>query len=328
MRREDIHSPFSQEGERQTDVAVLDGNESMCPMPGVAARCPEHMRRDLDKHRGQKRRLGDDEPEKKDVKKDDAVAVSAACLFTDRHGTQWRFQCDACDYNDTHANSNDPRCPYHRRPRLAHADASFGDFVPHMSQTNITVFLDSVQQNTGPRREPYWYAGRVLEFDVDDQRFELGTASGAGCNCLIDTLRKLLEAMLPTRFPKKSVDEVRRLLEHRHRGRATRITPGEYLDLALYWEDIVDLFGMIHQEPQLRRALFEIVCVDVTWIGHGERLPAGASREGKRTLFVARVNQNHFVPMHALSTASSTSTSSHSSLPLRMRSVNHSEGPS
>ena len=43
---------------------------------------------------------------------------------------------------------------------------------------------------------------------------------------------------------------------------------------------------------------FWIVCVDLTYIGHGEVFPRG-SRPGpeRSTLTIARVNENHFVPL-------------------------------
>ena len=79
--------------------------------------------------------------------------------------------------------------PYYNRDRENHADAAMGDTVPHMSQTNIGLYLDGAPLAYGAQRSAQWYEGRKLEIVVDGKSFEFGTASGEGCNCLIDTLR-------------------------------------------------------------------------------------------------------------------------------------------
>ena len=42
---------------------------------------------------------------------------------------------------------------------------------------------------------------------------------------------------------------------------------------------------------------FEVVCVDLTYIGHGERLPSGHTDAHRQPLHMARINSNHFVPL-------------------------------
>ena len=81
---------------------------------------------------------------------------------------------------------------------------------------------------------------------------------------------------------------------------ATCITPGEYLPLD-FWNEIVALCGFHNEIQPIRKSWahrFRIVCVDPTWIGHGEDFPRG-SRPGpeRLTLVMARVNENHFVPL-------------------------------
>ena len=70
-----------------------------------------------------------------------------------------------------------------------------GDTIPHMSQTNIALQLDDMPLTQGSQRSEQWYEGHKLEITVDGRNFELGTASGKGCNCLIDTLRQQLNEM-------------------------------------------------------------------------------------------------------------------------------------
>jgi hypothetical protein len=68
-----------------------------------------------------------------------------------------------------------------------------------------------------------------------------------------------------------------------------------------FWDDIVDLLkhhNVVTQAPRKGRAhRFRVVCVDLTWIGHGEVFPRGASSSDRTSLLIARVNQNHFVPL-------------------------------
>ena len=181
-----------------------------------------------------------------------------------------------------------------------------------MSQTNIRIFADGVLQSRGARR-PFWYADRAVEICIDDAFFGLGRASGDGCNCLIDTLRQKLPAVIC------NIPYVRSRLEERHQHRATRITPGDYLDLAHYWEDIVNFLGEYNQVQPVTWAWavkFRIVCVDMTHIGHGDVLPRGVPQGQRTTLHIARVNQNHFIPLHRLhapATARASGSSSSSS---------------
>ena len=93
---------------------------------------------------------------------------------------------------------------------------------------------------------------------------------------------------------------MRQELENRHRGLATQIQPGAYLPLD-FWDDIVDLLKYHNAvtQPVLESWAhrFRVACVDLTWIGHGEVFPRGASSSDRTSLLIARVNQNHFVPL-------------------------------
>ena len=169
-----------------------------------------------------------------------------------------------------------------------------------MSQTEVTMRLDGVQVQHGPRLEPFWYAGHTLEICVDGLLFQLGSAKGDDNNCLIDTLRQKLNERVGALIPEGCVAEVRARLEDRHRGGAAPIASGDYLDLAEYWEDIVDLLESADQGGSIRplgSARFEIMCVDMMWVGNGDRLPRRPDRGGRKSIYIARVNGNHFVPL-------------------------------
>ena len=54
-------------------------------------------------------------------------------------------RCRNCD-QEGHASNADRFCPYFRRDPECHRDAELGDCVPHMSQLEIRVFADGVEQ--------------------------------------------------------------------------------------------------------------------------------------------------------------------------------------
>ena len=83
-----------------------------------------------------------------------------------------------------------------------------------------------------------WFYHQRLEISVNNINFVLGKASGEGCNCLIHSFQKIL----PTSM--FDVPFVRAELERRHAGRPTAIVRGDYLDLAIYWADIIDIIGL------------------------------------------------------------------------------------
>ena len=205
-----------------------------------------------------------------------------------------------------HASNAHPQCLFYERERNVHLDSHGGSSVQHMSQTSIQILADGIMQ-CASRRKPYWYEGHRLRIMVDDQQFALGKASGEGCNCLIDTLRQKLGV------ESCNIADVRRRLEALHELCETEILPHDYLSLD-YWEDIISLITEQsgHSAGTVRAASrFQVNCIDLTWIGHGEVLPRGVRREQCTVLHIARVNQNHFVPLTPLlDVASSTAASS------------------
>ena len=128
-------------------------------------------------------------------------------------------------------------CPYFRQERDGHADAQLGDNVPHINQVQITITADGVVVDER-QRELGWWHNHSIEISVDNINFVLGRASGEGCNCLIYSFQKIL----PTSM--FDVPFVRAELERRHAGRPTAIVRRDYLDLAIYWADIIDIIGL------------------------------------------------------------------------------------
>ena len=198
------------------------------------------------------------------------------------------MRCSRCDA----LGHNAAECPHFRRGREDHADADWGDNVPHLNQMDITISANGeiMQQN---RLEVGWWDNHSIEIAVDNIYFVLGRASGEGCNCLIDSLKQILPtSMFDVAF-------VRQELERRHAGRPTAIVRRDYLDLAIYWADVIDIIGMHNLQGVIPdfSSRFRICCVDMCWIGNGEVVPRGVPQGHRETLYIARVNQNHFVPL-------------------------------
>ena len=137
--------------------------------------------------------------------------------------------------------------------------------MPHISETRIRILADGVEQ-IAANRAPNWYRGHVLDIEIDGKGYHLGSASGDGYNCLIDTLRQVLPGIMC------NVAAVRSALEDRHRGLHTEIIPGDYLSLD-FWSEIVDLLGFHNELGRIRASWahrFRVVCVDLTRIGSGD----------------------------------------------------------
>ena len=74
------------------------------------------------------------------------------------------------------------------------------------------------------------------------------------------------------------------------------------------WAVSGNRLGLIDKRNHAGRAVkakrlvhrFRVVCVDVAWIGSGDVFFRGAASDACTTLAIARVNQNHFVPLRRL----------------------------
>ena len=123
---------------------------------------------------------------------------------------------------------------------------------------------------------------------VEGQDFYVGTASGEGCNCLIDTLKQQL---LCTDVPPEGVREL--LKEEFPRG-PRRVTSMNFLELQYHWKKVIQFIGLLGQDSKiLRPEQFRIVCVDLAFVGNGD-----VEGTGPTTLYIARERASHFVPLH------------------------------
>ena len=202
---------------------------------------------------------------------------------------QLRCGCHACDLVGCWTGNG--KCKFHGRGRLAHDDADFGDNRPHMAgERNIQILRNGTPLTNGQRMPARWFAGHSVLVRIDDKEFTMGEASGDGCNCLISTLMQCLNMV-------GDVPRLRSELERLHFGKATHIKPDDYLDLKEHWRDIVDLLGQRKVEDKnVRATCVRIICTDVNLPGHGDVLPTGKA-DGRMSLYIARQNLNHFVPL-------------------------------
>ena len=123
---------------------------------------------------------------------------------------------------------------------------------------------------------------------ISGRRYKLGTASGDENNCLIDTLRQSLQ--LPDLA---SVASVRRhLLSPGFFGEASErvpleavIRPRDFLTLDFHAKDIINLLGASAEA-------YTVLCLDWVHKSNGDAVGNGPS-----TLYIARVREDHFVPL-------------------------------
>ena len=92
---------------------------------------------------------------------------------------------------------------------MAHRDADLGDIVPHFREVGCVCVADG--QRLQPVRMPseWWKRYESVHFVLNDEAFQMGEASGDGCNCLNDTLRQSLGLVC-------NVTAIRRLLHRIH----------------------------------------------------------------------------------------------------------------
>ena len=67
-----------------------------------------------------------------------------------------------------------------------------GDNVQHMSQTQIQIYSGNVECTQSKMMSDGWRRDRDVVVKVDGNCFRIGSASGFEMNCLIDTLRQVL----------------------------------------------------------------------------------------------------------------------------------------
>ena len=186
--------------------------------------------------------------------------------------------CHACDRRGCwQAN---PSCLFFARSRELHQDAGWGDSVPHMRETRITCTADGLDME-GRLSVDWWRQYRDVCFTVNGaEQFSMGKASGAECNCLIDTLRQQMNLEC-------NITEVRNYVQARH----LNIKRGDFLELQHHWRDVISGLAYVIGLDTVPSA-YKIICVDSMFIGNGD-----VEGNGSSTLYIARQNANHFVPL-------------------------------
>ena len=102
---------------------------------------------------------------------------------------------------------------------------------------------------------------------------------------MIDTLRQLMDPSKPSTCAK----EIRNALRERFKVGDDKVTAANYLTFDAHWRDIAQILG---REP----SSYKITCVDSEFEGHGE-VVGSMDDLGIISLYIARENGNHFVPL-------------------------------
>jgi len=125
---------------------------------------------------------------------------------------------------------------------------------------------------------------------VNGTYFHRGRASGAGCNCLIDTLRQHLRVTT-------DIPWVRRQLQLLFQIEPNNVTHNNFLDFRVHGMAIIRLLCNAKRrgaEP-VDMSMFRIVCVDLQYLGQGDIIG-----NGDVTFHIARVHGNHFIPLREM----------------------------
>ena len=161
-------------------------------------------------------------------------------------------------------------CPTFPFARVDHPDARLGAAVPHM--------LGELNVEIGDHRHVF----------VNGARYSIGSASGEGCNCLINTLDQLLQTNVPSRL-------VRADLRREFPTGPDAVTENNFLDFRAHWAAIVRSLSRQSRafpcpiDPNSLR----FICADLVCQGQGDIVGA----EGAVTNHLARVSMNHFAPL-------------------------------
>ena len=116
--------------------------------------------------------------------------------------------------------------------------------------------------------------------------YVVGSASGEGCNCLIDTLRQKMGNCLV------SLPAVRAKLQLLFPGGEEKVTDDNFLELGFHWRAVLRLLGE-ETGQSIDPSRFSIFCLDLdAYQGNGDVVGSGGA-----ILRIARENGNHFVPL-------------------------------
>ena len=162
--------------------------------------------------------------------------VCAQCNFEEDSPECVAFQelhgCHKC--SKRHCSTKTRMCVFFGRDRFQVPDAQLGDTVPHMSQASVQFYSDGRLMALQRMSAKWWQSYKLVEVSVDNQMYTQGYASGEGCNCLIDTLRQMLNIISNTK-------RVRMELKNKFTTGPRRIRSGDFLELQHHWKDVIDL---------------------------------------------------------------------------------------
>ena len=219
--------------------------------------------------------------------------ASTTCVWCLRYGVrtlpgsvrclelQRDFGCHRCD----EIGCCDANCKHfkHERPNVAEAaDGSGRAAADLFERTPVQIHREAGNLNV------------LVEFS--NRTFIKGFASGAGCNCLIQTLLACLNdnGLLCV----ADVPWIRQELRRRFRQGENRVTEANYLDLRNHWTSIIDLIGISARrhgcDPtnQIHARNF-----NVTAVLEERRIVVERDGVGAINLFVLNEGNQHFVPL-------------------------------
>ena len=161
-------------------------------------------------------------------------------------------------------------CPFRKHGgREAHKDAEMGDHVPHFGQRLVK------------------FQGGTVE--IDGILYQRGKATGVSNNCLIDTLRQLLEFSDDASL----CHEVREKLRRKYSAPGLSFVGRQtYLILDLHWQDVVRYWAEVTGKDVNPEGI-TVVCVTAE---HGQE-NGMVEGSGPRLVNVLNLGNNHFDPL-------------------------------
>ena len=193
--------------------------------------------------------------------------------------------CPSCD-SVSHRDNRDPACPFYARDRIVHADAvATGSSAPDMFERSAVTLT----------QEPYQLLV-TIHGSSGDKVFVKGSASGAGNNCLIDSLRQAIDMHFPLAV---HTGWIREQLQVRFPStHPYAVSQRNFLDLRNHWEAVVQLIleSARAQGCALPRHMsadsFEVISVEEQRRVIGDQVGSGPV-----SLYLLNEGFLHFVPL-------------------------------
>jgi len=207
----------------------------------------------------------------------DALAAADAASASASLGPCGSFSCSACGRQGCEPSLTS--CPYHGKARLGHADAQFGDTVPHIHEVSVR----SVDETT---------------LEIAGEPFSFGVAGSQHNNCLLFSLRQLICE------PEVDVELARLHLQVVFSKGPAKVTKDNFLEFGAHCMDALSFLlwhtgqCSLHDISSIHER-YSVTCIDMLPDGtarHGAAVGARRS-EAAVVFFVGRVNGNHFFPL-------------------------------